>query len=408
MTHTIIYIGLTLFAGFILKHHVSDRYKIPAVTIYIIMGVLLGISFLKIFNSEALIQLDFISKLALGIIAFIIGSELNKNVLFSLGRSIIFIAVFEALAAFLIVTLAVYTLTSLPFYYALILGSVASATAPAATVYVIQQYKAKGPLTSTIMGVVGIDDAVALVIYVFASIFASNIMKGTELSAGKLLLDPVVNISISLAIGVASGILYSLIMRKIRDNEVVLMAIFSFILIQLGLAELFKVSELLAIMMFGITIVNINGPLTHRTKNIIEGLSPIILPLFFIFAGAHLNIKLIGKIGILGLIYTIARMTGKISGAYLGAVLGRAQPLVRKFIGFSLIPQVGVAVALALSLGQKFGTAEYGAAGRELTSVVINVLLFTTIITEVIGPVLTKSSLTRAGEIPSAVEDING
>jgi Kef-type K+ transport system membrane component KefB len=408
MTHTIIYIGLTLFVGFILKYHVSDRYKIPAVTIYILMGVLLGISFLKIFNNEALIQLDFISKLALGIIAFIIGSELNKNVLFSLGKSIIFIAVFEALAAFLIVTLAVYTLTSLPFYYALILGSVASATAPAATVYVIQQYKAKGPLTSTIMGVVGIDDAVALVIYVFASIFASNIMKGTELSAGKLLLDPVVNISISLAIGVASGVIYSLIMRKIRDNEIVLMAIFSFILIQLGLAELFKVSELLAIMMFGITIVNINGPLTHRTKNIIEGLSPIILPLFFIFAGAHLNIKLIGKIGVLGLIYTIARMTGKISGAYAGAVLGRAQPLVRKFIGFSLIPQVGVAVALALSVGQKFGTAEYGAAGRELTSVVINVLLFTTIITEVIGPLLTKSSLTRAGEIPSAVEDING
>ncbi len=407
MTHIFIYIGLTLFAGFILKFYVSDRYKIPAVTIYILMGVVLGISFLKIFNAEALEHLDFISKLALGIIAFIIGSELNKDVLFSLGRSIIFIAVFEALMAFFIVITAIYYLTSLPFYYALILGAVASATAPAATVYVIQQYKAKGPLTSTIMGVVGIDDAMALIIYVFASIFASNIMKGTELSVGRLILKPLVNISISLVIGAVSGLVYTLIMRKIRDNEVVLMAIFAFILVQLGLAEMFDVSELLAIMTFGTFLVNLNGPLTHRTKNIIEGISPLILPLFFIFAGAHLNINLIGKIGILGLIYTTARMTGKISGAYLGATIGKALPVVRKYIGFSLIPQVGVAVALALSVSQKFGSGAYGSAGKELTSVVINVLLFTTIITEAVGPMMTKMSLSRAQEIPSQAENIN-
>jgi Kef-type K+ transport system membrane component KefB len=183
------------------------------------------------------------------------------------------------------------------------------------------------------------------------------------------------------------------------------MSIFAFILMQLGVAELLDVSELLAIMMFGICIVNINGPLTHRTKSIIEGLSPIVLPLFFIFAGAHLNIHLISKIGILGLIYTAARMTGKISGAYLGASIGKARPIVRKLIGFSLIPQVGVAVALALSVSHKFGVPEYGEAGKELTSVVINVLLFTTIITEVVGPLLTKMSLSKAKEISATGDE---
>ncbi len=401
MGHIILYIGLTLFIGFILKYYVSDRFKIPAVTIYIILGVILGISFVKMYDDAMLKNLDFISKLALGLIAFIIGSELNKDVIFKLGRSIISIAIFEALAAFLIVMCSIVFFTSLPFYYALILGSVASATAPAATVYVIQQYKAKGPLTSTIMGVVGIDDAVALIIYVFASIFASNILKGTDLSVFVIMVKPLINILLSVIIGLVSGIVYIMMMKKIRDNEIILMSIFAFILIQLGVSELLNVSELLAIMFFGAFIVNVNYNLSRRTGSIANSLNPIILPLFFIFAGAHLNVNLVGKIGVLGLIYTASRMAGKIGGAYFGAVVGKAQPVVRKWIGFSLIPQVGVAVALALSVSQKFGTEEYGKAGTELASIVINVLLFTTIITEIIGPVLTRISLTKAKEIPA-------
>jgi Kef-type K+ transport system membrane component KefB len=406
MSHVILYVGLTLFISFILKYYLSDRFKIPAVTIYILLGVLLGVSFFKIYNTETLEHLDFISKIALGLIAFIIGSELNKDVIFSLGKSIIFIAVFEALAAFFVVLIAIKTFTDLPSYYALILGAVASATAPAATVAVIQQYKAKGPLTSTIMGVVGIDDAVALIIFVFASIFASNMLKGVELSLVTIIVTPLKNIFISVAIGIVSGIMFSIIMKRIRDTEILLMAIMAFILIQLGITELLDVSELLAIMFFGSYLANVNKLLTHQIKNIVEYLTPIILPLFFIFAGAHLNIGLIGKIGLLGVIYTIARITGKVSGSYMGAVLGKAQPVVRRWIGFSLIPQVGVAIALALAVSHKFGTDEYGQAGKELTEVVINILLFTTIITEILGPLLTKISLGKAKEIPFNFDNV--
>lgn len=417
-------VGTILFVAFLLKYHISDRFKVPAVTVYVILGVLVGISFVRIFSMHQLEELGFVSKLALGTIAFIIGSELNRSVIASLGRSIISIAFFEALLAFAAVFLSIYLLTDWPVYYALILGSVASATAPAATVYVIQQYRARGPLTSTIMGVVGIDDAISLIIFVFASIIAGNMLQ-TEL-AGDLLwtlsrspalwpglllksgsplmqiLQPFFSVLLSLGIGVVAGVVYGLIMRRIRDNEIVLMAIIAFILILLGVSELAGVSELLTVMSFGAWLANTDKFITGRTRNNLESLSPLLLPLFFIFAGARLNIQLIGQIGLIGLLYTAARLAGKIGGASLGAVLGKAPKTVRRWIGFALVPQVGVAVALALAVNDRFGGGAYGTPGSDMAVLVINILLFTTVFTEIVGPVLTRIALKHAKEIDGA------
>jgi len=395
----LLYIGITLLCAFLLRYFISDKFKIPAVTIYIVLGVIFGISLLKVYTPKILDSMEFISKLALGLIAFIIGSELNKKTIQKLGKSILIIALFESFMAFLVVTAVIALTSRYQFYYALILGAVSSATAPAATVYVIQQYKSKGPLTSTIMGVVGIDDAVALIIFVFASVFASSLMIGTHPSIAMIILKPFAIIICSVAMGTAMGLVYYFLMKKIRDNEIVLMAIFSFILILLGISEILKLSELLTIMAFGFFLTNTSTNLTYRAKLNLENLSPILLPLFFILAGAHLNVGLIKKIGILGLIYTVARMSGKISGASIGALIGKAPKVVRKYIGFSLIPQVGIAVALALSVKNQFGNGSYGQEGIELSNIVINILLFTTVITEIVGPLLTKFVLKKANEI---------
>jgi Kef-type K+ transport system membrane component KefB len=157
-------------------------------------------------------------------------------------------------------------------------------------------------------------------------------------------------------------------------------------------------SDLLTIMSFAVFLTNSNLMLGNRTKSVLENLSPVLLPFFFILAGARLNVRLIARIGLLGLAYTAARMAGKISGATLGAVLSRAPRVVRRYIGFSLFPQVGVAVALALTVQNRFAVPRFGAEGRALADVVINILLFTTLITEVVGPFLTRATLTAAGE----------
>jgi Kef-type K+ transport system membrane component KefB len=392
-------VGATLFVGFLVKLFISDRLHFPAVTLYVILGVLLGISALRVYQGQNLQALGFVSRLGVGLIAYIIGSEFDAKTLRSLGKPIIVIGTLESVFAFLLVGGAVLLFYPDKPEYALLLGAVSSATAPAATVYVIRQFKARGPLTSTVMGVVGFDDASALIIFVFASLSAQGILKGQHVSAARMILQPLLTIGESLGVGAGLGLLYSWLLRPVRDPDNLLMALLAAIMLLLSLADLLKLSDLLTIMTFAVFLVNANPMLGHRCKSSVERLSPILLPLFFILAGARLDFRLITRIGLLGLVYTAARMAGKLGGATLGAVISRAPAVVRRYIGFSLFPQVGVAVAMALTVQNRFATPEYGEVGRNLAQVVINVLLFTTLITEVVGPLTTRATLTAAGEI---------
>jgi Kef-type K+ transport system membrane component KefB len=248
------------------------------------------------------------------------------------------------------------------------------------------------------MGVVGFDDAAALIIFVFASLFAESILGGTAVRVVALIFRPLLTIAASVGVGVAMGLIYYLLLRKVRDPDSLLMAVFAAILLQLGVADALRLSDLLTVMSFAVFLINTNLMLGHRAKSTMENLSPVLLPFFFILAGARLDVRLIVSIGLLGLIYTAARMAGKISGATLGALIGRAPKVVRKYIGFSLFPQVGVAVALALTVQNRFDVPRFGAQGKALADLVINILLFTTLITEVVGPLLTRATLTAAGE----------
>lgn len=394
-------LGILLLIAYFLKSNIAERFHIPGVTLYIILGVVLGGSVTGFLSTEIVDKLDFISDLALGLIAFSIGVELNKEVLQKMGKSIIVISFCEGLGAFLLVFLSFHFLLHKALYFSLVLGAVASATAPAATVYVIKQFKAKGALTSTIMGVVGTDDAIALAIYVFASLFASSLLLGKSASISNYILEPLKSISLSLIIGILMAFIYNTIFWKKRHSDDITMGIISFLLIALAVSQRLHISELLTIMTFGCTLVNKNLKLANRTKSSLDFLTPLFLPWFFTLAAAHLDVSLISTISGMGIVYIVARASGKVIFASLGAVVSKAPETVRKFIGFSLIPQVGVAVALALAVKRQFTQPIYGQAGIDLANIVINLLLLTTIFTETVGPVLTYFSLKKAGDIRS-------
>jgi len=396
--NTLLYLGIALVIAYATKWLV-EKINIPNVTGYVIVGVLTGTSLLKLFGQDVLDQFSVISDFALAIIAFSIGVELKKENLSKIGLSILVIALFESIFAFTFVFLVTYSFNPSSIHLALLLGAVASATAPAATVYVIKQYRAKGPLTSTILGVVGIDDAFALIIYVFASLYAEAFLRHSGISLSTIIFTPLYRVVLSMIIGTAAGVGYTLLFKKIRYSDDLSIGIAASILVVLGISEMLNLSELLSVMTLGVVLVNTDSMLSNRSHRVVESFSPVILPLFFIFAGAHLNIFLIGKVGLLGILYTVARFSGKIGGATLGATISRADKKVRKYIGFSLLPQVGIALALSLAIQKQFGRGQFGTEGIETAGTIINLLLFTTIITEIAGPLLTRHSLDRAQEL---------
>ncbi|MBN1782009.1 cation:proton antiporter [bacterium] len=390
-------LAVTILVAYFVKR-LSSRMGLPIVTGYVFAGVLMGMSLMNMINEDMLDHLDMVNDFALALIGFTIGTELRREVFRELGKSIILIAIFESIIAFLLVCGVLLLVYPDKPYQAFIFGAVASATAPAATVYVIQQYKAKGPLTTTIMAVVGIDDAVALTIFVFATALAKTLILSSQLSMLTLLLKPVMDIGFSLILGICTGFVYIFLFRKIRFPDDLILGCAAFLLGNMGIASYFHLSGLLAVMAFGSVVTNMNPMLSHRSARLLENFSPILFACFFILGGAHLNINLLPKVGMIGLIYLFSRMAGKISGASLGAWLGKASPTIRKYVGLALIPQVGVAVALAIMVRKEFGKPVYGSAGMDLAEMVINVLLLTTVFTEVIGPVMTKWILQKSGE----------
>ncbi|MCD6319028.1 cation:proton antiporter [Candidatus Aerophobetes bacterium] len=395
MMNVLLCVGTAAILGFIGGKLIRNL-KIPAVTGWVIMGVILGGSVAGIFTENVLEKVNIVSDLALGFIAFGIGEELTVPRLKRLGKSILFIVIFEAFGAFILVNLAVFAITH-RLYEALVLGAISSATAPAATVMVLQEVRAKGDLTTTILSVVAIDDGIALILYAFASSFAKIfISPGAHLTISATFLQPSKEIFGALVLGAITGILISMFRRWISSRTDFFIVIVAAILLNLGLSVWLGFSELLACMSLGMIVANLDPGNLRRISRVWETATPVIYIAFFCLAGAHLNIRLLPQIGLLGLAYTGARMLGKVSGASLGARISKAPKVVQKYIGFSLFPQVGVALALAVVVGRDF--AGYGMAGKSLAVTVINILLFTTIITEILGPYLTKWSLVKSGE----------
>ena len=369
-------LALAMLVG-LLFTRLAKLVHLPNVTAYLVAGLLIGPSCLGLVPSGVLKSMDIISTVALGFIAFSIGGEFKLSSMKMLGSRVITITFFQAMTAVLMVD-AVLLICGFPAAEALTLGAIAAATAPAATLMVVRQYRAKGPLTSTLLPVVAMDDAVGLIVFAISLALARTFANGSALTVKTMLIDPVVEIVLSLTIGGAIGLLLAVGIRFFHSRAHRLMLCLTAVLLGIALAELMSLSSLLLCMMIGAVYCNL-GADTAVVMDLCDRWTPPVLLLFFVVS-----------VGLLGIIYMLTRSLGKYFGAYIGSLITHADASIRKYLGITLLPQAGVAIGMAqLVIAQ---LPQYGAQIRA-------VVLCATLIYELVGPFLTKKALQAAGEI---------
>jgi len=391
-------VTLGLFSGRLVK-----KVGLPSIIGYMLLGTVMGVSVLKLFHHEHLRELTFITDIALGFVAFSIGNELKMSTLKSLGKSIGLIIVFESVSALILVAVLVYLVTG-DIVTALIFGSLAPATAPAGTVAVIREYKAKGKLSSSLYAVAGFDDGVAILLFGFTAAIARQILLSSSgISQGSLasgLIQPSVEIVLSLVLGSVLGFLYSYLIPKLVSKNNIPALTFGFILMGAGLAEMFHLSLILVNMGIGFVLANTTKQSTVVSVNEqLRSLMPLLFILFFFLAGAHLNFASLPALGLIGVAYMVGRAAGKIGGSWLGAYLGGASKTIRNNIGFGLLSQAGVAIGLSLLVSQEFSSID-SAQAHAIAASVVTTITATCILFEILGPITAKIALKNAGEIP--------
>lgn len=382
-------LGLMIFVGMALGRLVK-KIKLPNVTGYLLAGLLLGPSILGLLSEEFLNGITVISDAALGFIAFSIGNEFKISYFKRVGATPIIIACLESFFAVAFVTVALM-LAGCSTTFSLVLGSIAAATAPAATIMVIKQYKAKGPVTETLLSVVAIDDATALIMYSI-SIAAATALSGGNATVKELVLKPVIEIGGALVVGAILGFLFLLPMKAFKKDGNRLSLIIAFIFVGLGLSQLCGFSSLLLCMAMGAVVANFS-PDVNQIMKLSDRITPPIFMLFFVASGADLKLSVLPAVGLVGVIYIVVRVVGKMFGASLGAIVCKAGKNIRKYLGPALVPQAGVAIGLSLAASSVV---------PEHASEIRTVILCGTLIYELVGPVIAKTCLKKAGEITEA------
>jgi len=364
------------------------KIKLPNVTGYLIFGLLAGPYCFKVLSHEVIKQFSIIPNIALGFIAFSIGAEFKISYLKKVGKSPVVIALTEAIGAVLAVDLILIA-TGNDIAFSLVLGAIAAATAPAATLMVVRQYKAKGPVTNTLLPVVAIDDAVALMAFGLSVAIAKSINSKEAVSLAATLLAPIVEIVGALLFGAVLGVILKFLTDWFTGRGNRLSAATAMIFLCIGISTLLGLSPLLACMAMSAVYVNISS-VSDKIFEQVDRLTPPIFMLFFFISGAELDISILPSVGVIGILYVVFRVAGKVIGTAFGAKIAKAEPVVRKYLGFTLIPQAGVAIGLA-SVAMSV-VPEYGNKIR-------TIILSGTVIYELIGPVVTKMALKKAGEI---------
>ncbi|MBS7359223.1 MAG: cation:proton antiporter [Oscillospiraceae bacterium] len=384
--NTFIDLALMIFSGMALGRLVK-KIKLPNVTGYLLAGLILGPSVLGVLSENFLDSATIISDAALGFIAFSIGNEFKISFFKKVGVTPIVIAVCESFFAVVVVTGGLLIIGCEPTF-ALVLGAIAAATAPAATIMVIKQYRAKGPVTQTLLSVVAIDDATALIMYSISVAIATAI-GGKSTDKLQLILDPAIEILGALIVGAVLGFIFLLPLKHFKKDGNRLCLIIAFIFIGLGLSQLCGFSSLLLCMAMGAVIANFS-PDVNKIMDLCDRVTPPIFMLFFVASGADLKLSVLPSVGIAGVIYIVFRVIGKAFGASLGATICKADKNIRKYLGPALIPQAGVAIGLSLAAASV--VPEYATEIR-------TVILCGTLIYELVGPVISKTCLKKAGEI---------
>ncbi len=389
--------------------------SLPSLIGYMLVGALFGPSFkhfgMELFTEPVLHSLSFVTQVALGFVAFSIGSELSIKSLKRLGNGIVWIIFSESFTAFFVVTGLIYAVTrDLPM--ALIFGSMAPASAPAGTVAIIQEYKAKGSLTQALYAVVGFDDGLAIVIFGFASAVAKSMLLAEapgHVSEGffQMLKAPTIEILLSIGVGTVLGFILAQLVRFIKNSRDMLIIVFGIVTLGTGLSMLWHLSLILTNMVIGFYLINTRREaLVHRVTAPLLEIMPLTFVLFFCLAGAHLQLAALPSLGLLGIAYILGRSGGLIGGARLGAIFGHVEDKIKKYVGLGILSQAGVAIGLALIVNAEFsglGLVTDGIShGSTIGTKVITTITATCIVFEIIGPILAKYALGKAGELGKA------
>ncbi|MCW8800104.1 MAG: cation:proton antiporter [Desulfobacter sp.] len=399
--HILFTLGLIMALG-LAGGRLFERFGIPQVVGYIVVGVVLGDSVLHFISLKTLDDLSPLTSMALAFIGFMVGGELKYSIFQKYGRQFFSILLSEGLLAMLLVcTLTILLTKNIPL--GILLGALSSATAPAATVDVLWEYRSKGPLTSTILAIVALDDGLALFLYGFAFSFANALVTGGGLNIRIMVLQPLIEIFGSLLLGFLISLIIDHVLRwiKTRDDQLVINV--AAILLASGIAKHFDLSLILTNMAVGLTLTNLHPDRNESNFEVVKKFVPPIYIIFFLFVGARLQLGLLPSMGILGVLYVLGRTIGKWAGSFLGATISGAPLTVRKYLGFALFSQAGVAIGLALDIYQHFG--EFGSAGERLGHTVINVIAATTLLVQIIGPLSVKFAISKAGEIPEQIQN---
>ena len=407
--HILLTLSVALFAGLMLSR-LAKLVKLPAVTAYLIAGILIGPYVLGAFNIEGLgfiskadvDKYTIISDVALGFIAFSIGNEFRLSHLKKTGKQATVIGIFQAVVATAVVDASLIGLhflmpdkLSLPA--AVILGAIASATAPAATLMVVRQYKAKGPLTDILLPIVALDDAVGLVLFAASFGVAKALISG-RVDIISVIVEPILEVVLSLLLGAIMGFIFNFFEKFFhsRSKRLAMSVTFVFLTVALSMMkfEIFGIhvafSSLLVCMMLGTVFCNVCDFSEELMDRLDRWTAPLFV-LFFVISGAELELSVFTDIAIvvIGIVYIISRSAGKCAGARLSADAVKCEKTIVRYLGVTLLPQAGVALGMAIK------SETLGPEG----AIVANITLFAVLIYEIVGPMLTKIALIKAGEI---------
>ena len=386
MVYVLSLAGAMLFG--LLMTRVMKPLHLPNVTGYLIAGLIVGPYCLGLFHAEDAAVSGVLTNIALGFIAFSIGVEFKFSNIKKIGTSSITITLLQACMATALVDVVLIA-AGFPLPLCLTLGAIASATAPAATLMVVRQYKADGPVTRTLLPVVAMDDAVGLILFSISLSVSQALSSNSALTVRSMLLEPLKEIGLSLLIGCAIGLVIAFSMKFYHSKVSRLSIAVTAVLAGSALASVWNLSSLLLCMAIGATLVNLRTD-ADTMLEVTDSWTPPLFMLFFVLSGAELDLAVIPTLGLVGVLYLLARSCGKYFGSFLGATIVKADPNIRKYLGITLLPQAGVAIGMA-----QVALTALPAYGSKIQAVVLSA----TLVYELIGPVLTKIALTAAGEI---------
>ena len=415
---TLLLLALALFAG-LLMTRLFVKFRLPDVTAYLVAGILigpcvlgrLGVPCLGFNTSEQVDSLSMISDVALGFIAFAIGHEFRLSALKQTGKQATIIGILQAVVATAFVDIALIALhfmmpDLLPMPVAITLGAIAAATAPAATLMVVRQYKAKGPVTDVLLPVVALDDAVGLVIFAVSFGIAQSMKNGTTHIAA-LIIEPLMEVILSVGFGALVGLGLTWLERFFHSHRNRNALIVGSVVLTVAVSQLkipigpftFGFSSLLVCMMLGTIFCNF-CPLSEDLMLQADRWSGPAITLFFVLSGAALDFSVFADLSVvlIGVIYILFRSMGKIIGAHWSSTLAKSPATVRKYLGITLLPQAGVALGMCATAYRILGGTE--------GTLIRNIVLFSVLIYELVGPSMTKWALTKAGDIQAKSADM--